>query len=37
MEEDERSELLLLMARHSELTELLHAHHLVGTDDFIYH
>lgn len=30
--DSESSEVLLLMARHSELTDLLHAHHLIGSD-----
>ncbi|KAM4724570.1 centromere protein O [Anableps anableps] len=33
--DSESSELLRLMARHSELTDLLHAHHLIGGYDVI--
>lgn len=33
-EDSENSQLLRLMARHTHLTDLLHAHHVIGTYKF---
>lgn len=34
-EDSENSQLLRLMARHTQLKDLLHAHHIIGTHQFI--
>lgn len=35
-EDSEDSQLLRLMARHTHLKDLLHAHHLIGTDNQLF-
>lgn len=36
-EDSENSQLLRLMARHTQLKDLLHAHHIIGTHKLLYY